>query len=102
MRATIERSFVESTIHGYSIETKDGKPTIKELEPLKVFGKITKEKALKELKKVHGKDAPVSVGTIDTAETKYVISVEDFVKYAKPVTGTEDQAETAQTEEATN
>ena len=86
MRATITREMVVSTINGYTIEIEEGKPTVKEVQPVTVYGKVTKDKALKELKKVYGKDAPVSVSTVDEETKRYEISVADFIKYAKVVT----------------
>ena len=85
MRATITRSVVVSTVNGYTIEIQDGKPTVKELEPVTVYGKLTKDKATKELKRVYGKDSAVSVNTVTEEEKQYEISVADFVKYAKVV-----------------
>lgn len=85
MRTTITREITESKINGFMIEIQEGKPTVKEVESVTVYGKISKEKALKELKKVYGKDAPVSVSTIDETTNAYEISVADFVKNAKKV-----------------
>ena len=93
MRATITRSVVVSTVNGYTIEIQEGKPTVKELEPVTVYGKLTKDKATKELKRVYGKDQAVSVSTVTEEEKQYEISVADFVKYAKVVEPAETENE---------
>ena len=91
MRATITREMVVSTINGYTIEIQEGKPTVKEVSPVTVYGKVSKDKALKELKKVYGKDAPVSVSTVTEESKRYEISVADFIKYAKVVNDQADE-----------
>lgn len=85
MRDTITRTMATSQIQGFMMKVVDGKPTVEELPVLTVAGKATEKDALKELKKVHGKGANVTVASIVTIEDVYEISVEDFLKYAKKV-----------------
>lgn len=85
MRNTITRTMATSEIKGFMMKVVEGKPTVVELPVLTVTGKATEKDAIKELKKVHGKDANVTVGTIECHEDTYEISVEDFMKYAKKV-----------------
>lgn len=85
MRNTITRRLVESKIHGYSIELKNGEPTVQRVEPIVVYGKVSKETATKELKKAYGKDEALTVSKIEETEKQFVITVEDFVAHAKEV-----------------
>lgn len=93
MRATITRKMIVSTITGYMIEIREEKPTVKEVEPVTIYGKTTPEKALKELQRVYGKTSSVTVAGIKEEEKQYEISVEDFIKYAKIVEETPENEE---------
>lgn len=94
MRNTITRRLVESKIYGYSIEMENGEPTVQKVEPIVVYGKVSKDKATIELKKVYGKDKALTVSKIEETEKQYVITVEDFVAHAKEVpVGTPDTDE---------
>ena len=94
MRNTITRRLVESKIYGYSIEMVNGEPTVQKVKPIVVYGKVGKEKATVELKKVYGKDKALTVSKIEETEKQYVITVEDFVAHAKEVpVGTPDTDE---------
>ncbi len=85
MRNTITRTITESTINAVMIAIDNGQPIVRTLDPITVNGKINADKALKAVRKVHGKTAPVSVVSIDEKEVLYEISVDDFMKYAKRV-----------------
>lgn len=85
MRNTITRRLVESKIYGYSIELVNGEPTVQKLDPITVYGKIGKEKATVELKKVYGKDKAITVSKIEETEKQFTIKVEDFVALAVEV-----------------
>lgn len=85
MRNTITRTMATSEIHAYSLTMKEGKPEVVELPVLTMSGKATVKDAEKALRKVHGKDTPITVSKIDVREDVYEISVEDFLKYATKV-----------------
>lgn len=85
MRNTITRKLVESKIYGYSIELENGEPTVHKLEPIVVYGKVSKEKATTELKKAYGKDRAITVSKVEETEKQFEITVEDFVAHAKVV-----------------
>ena len=85
MRKNITRTMATSTIHSVKLTMENDQPKIETLDPVVLTGKATKESALKELRKIHGNDAPVSITKIETSEDVYEISVEDFLKYATKV-----------------
>lgn len=86
MRNTIERKMVETTIQGYSVNVQpDGKPIVKELPPVIVYGKIGIGEATKELRRTYPKAENITVGKITSVERRYRISVDDFIKHAKVV-----------------
>ena len=82
MRKTLVRTISTSTISAFKLSMVDGQPTIENLEPVTVLGKVNPEQALKALKAEYGKNSAVQVGKIEVNEDTYEISVEDFVKYA--------------------
>lgn len=95
MRKTIVRTMATSTINAYMLKVVDGVPTVENLEPLTVMGKANEKEIMKALKEKYGKDAPVSVASVEVQEDTYEISVEDFLKYAKKVEkGSEESEET--------
>lgn len=99
MRNTITRTLATSEITGYTLEIVDGKPQVKELEKITIAGKAKEKDALKALKKVYGDVKGLTVGSIETSEAVYEISVEDFVKYATKK-DSEPSEEVAETTEA--
>ena len=94
MRNTITRTMATSVIHAYRLTMKEGKPNIEELDPLTIGGKATVKDAEKALRKIYGKDAPITVSKIVVNEDVYEISVEDFMKYAKKVEKTDAEPKT--------
>lgn len=85
MRNTITRTIRKNVVHGYIIKDVDGVPTPTPITPVEMFGTVTKKSAEKLLKKEYGKDDHIIVGKIESTDVLYGISVDDFVKYAKPV-----------------
>jgi len=83
MRKTIVRTITETTIESAKVTFVGGKPVIDAMKPLTISGVITEEKALKEVRKLHG--ANVQVTAIVSIDDTYEISVDDFMKYAKKV-----------------
>ena len=85
MRTTITRKLIVNTIHGYTVNVdENGVATANAVDPITLYGNISRDQAQKELVKVSGKSNAV-VGKVDTAEKVFEISVEDFVKNAKVV-----------------
>ena len=85
MRNTITRTMATSTIHAYRLTMKEGKPEVESLDTLTISGKATIKDAEKALRKLYGKNEPITVSKIDVDEDVYEISVDDFMKYAKKV-----------------
>lgn len=85
MRKTICRTMATSTIQAFKLTIENGQPKVENLEPLVVMGKATEKEALKALKEKYGKNAPITIASIEVQEDTYEISVEDFVKHAKKV-----------------
>lgn len=84
MRATITRKLVESTIKGFAITIQEnGEPSVQKLEPVTVYGKIGKNEAVKELKRLNPDLDGITVSAITEEEVQFEITVEDFVKNAK-------------------
>ena len=83
MRNTITRTITTSKIHTVSIVFENATPTIKHNEPITVNREIKQTEAHKIAKKTYGDG--VTVEKIETTDTLYEISIDDFVKYAKPV-----------------
>lgn len=89
MSNTIKRTLTESTINAYSVVTaENGEPSLSKLEPVTVHGKITKEKALKEIKKIYPEATALTITSILENEVMYEISIEDFIKNAKKIENT--------------
>lgn len=93
MRKTIVRTMATSKINAYALTMVDGKPSIENLEPLTVMGKASEKDAIKALKEKYGKNASVTIGSIEVTEDTYEISVEDFLKHAKKVEKTTQEEE---------
>lgn len=90
MRKTITRTICTSVISGCMLNVVDGKPTVENLAPITVAGKVSEKVAIKSLKAEYGKDKAITLTSIDLKEDTYEISVDDFMKYAKKVeAGTE-------------
>ena len=90
MKATIKHTLTESTINAYSVTIQEnGEPAVTKLNPITLFGKISKEDAQKEVKKGNPNSDSVMVSSITEKEVSYEISVEDFVKYAKRIENVE-------------
>ena len=85
MRKTIVRTMSTSTINAFKLTVENGQPKVENLEPLTVMGKATDKEALKALKDKYGKNAPVTIASIDVQEETYEISVDDFMKYATKI-----------------
>lgn len=94
MRKTIVRTMATSTINAFKLTIENGQPKVENLEPLTVMGKATEKEGVKALKEKYGKNAPVTIASIDITEDTYEISVEDFLKYAKKVTKDSEPSET--------
>lgn len=94
MRTTITRKLVETTIHGYTIEMNDDVPTVKALDPITVYGNVTKATARKELERVYGKEIPVTVSKIESEEVQYEIPVDKFIENATRLGKANETAET--------
>lgn len=97
MRKTITRTMATSKINAFKLTVENGQPKVENLEPLTVMGKATEKEALKALKEQYGKNAPVSIASIEVQEDTYEISVDDFVKYAKKVDKNSVQEESEET-----
>ena len=91
MRSTITRTMATSEIHAFRLVMKEGKPEVETLPVLTLGGKVSVESAEKELRKIYGKTAAITVKEIKVKEDLYEISVEDFLKYAKKVEKTESE-----------
>ena len=83
MRKTIVRKIVQSTIKSIKIDLVDDKPITTYLPDEVVNGKISMEKAVKHLKKIHGKQSNIYIQSVTVDENTYEISVDDFIKNAK-------------------
>lgn len=87
MRANITRTLTETTIKACKIGFEKGNPVAIDLDPIKVYGEVDEAKAVKMVKKVHGKEAAVHIREIITEDVVYEISLDDFIAHAtrKPV-----------------
>lgn len=94
MRKTITRTMATSTINAFSLTIVDGKPEVKNLDPITIAGKATEKDALKAFREIYGKDSPITIADIKIDEAIYEISVDDFMKYAKRI----DKNETSEQE----
>lgn len=87
MRANITRTITETTIKAFKIGFENGNPVAIDLDPIMVYGEVDEAKAVKMVKKVHGKEASVHIREIITEDVVYEISRDDFIAHAtrKPV-----------------
>lgn len=93
MRKTITRTMTTSTIKGFKLKIVDGAPSVETLDPVTIMGNANEKHALKALREVYGKDNSITVGSIETSEETYEISVDDFMKYATKVDKNKNQVE---------
>lgn len=87
MRSNITRTITESTIKACKIGFENGNPVAIDLDPIKVYGEVDEAKAVKMVKKMHGKEEAVHIREIVTEDVFYEISLDDFIAHAtrKPV-----------------
>ena len=85
MRTTITRTITVNKIHVAEITFKDGQLVAVELSTLEAYGNITQEQANKIARKKYGKNSNIAVAKIETIDQLYAITIDDFIKYAKPV-----------------
>ena len=81
MRKLMTKEVTVSTIKMARMDIIEGKPVAIELEPVTVLGRITKDKAQREMNKKH--QIPVTVYEVSTETDVYEMEVEDFIKQAK-------------------
>ena len=93
MRSTITRTLTQNTIRPAKIELVGDTPVVTPLDPVIVYGNVSKEEAKREVVKVYGKDDTIVVAKIETEDKFFEISVADFIKYAKVVDKNADETE---------
>lgn len=82
----ITRTVESSIIYSSRIHVTDGQVTLEELEPLTVtHEKVNEEKALNIVKKFYGKKDVYVITKIVYEETKYSMSLTDFIANAEIV-----------------
>ena len=91
VRTHLTRKVSKSTIKGYTLSVKDGTPEVNTLEPVTVWGAVSRKEAERILRKI---DPTAVLGSVETVEETYRISLNDFVKYAEKVEGCAVEAET--------
>lgn len=96
MRNTITRTITSSVIKGFKLTMKEGTPSVEELDPVSVSGRVNEKQALKQLEKAYGKSSPITVASITEENDVYEISVEDFMKYATKVDKESNVTETSE------
>lgn len=93
MAKFITRTIVSSTLSACKIETVEGKPEIKELEPFTIEGSLDVEKAQKAVTKKYGQGATLT--SIEESSKMYKMEVSKFVELAEEVKAEETEEETA-------
>lgn len=83
MRKKIEREIIETKVKSGKVSFVKGLPVVTNEATDVLDGKLTDEKALKEVQKLRGSSAVVIEKTEES--NRYEISVEDFKKYATKV-----------------
>lgn len=83
MRNTITRTITTSKIHSVYVDLSGETPTFCQNAPITVNREVRQAEAQKMVTKRYG--AGVTVTKIELNETLYEISIDDFVKYGKPV-----------------
>lgn len=90
MKATIKRTLTESTINAYSVKIQEnGEPAVTKLNPVTLFGKVSKVEAQKEMERVNPNSDSIMISSIEEKEVQYEITIEDFVKNAKRIENAE-------------
>lgn len=74
----VTRTFTDSIISAAEVVVENGEVITKDLEPLKVTGKIDNTKALKEVRKMYGKDNQYAILDIAYEDVTYGMDVEEF------------------------
>lgn len=83
---TITRTIESSVICASRIHVEDGQVTLEELSPLTVaHERVSEEKALNVVKKFYGKKGEYAITKIVYEETKYSMSLTDFIANAEIV-----------------
>lgn len=83
---TITRTIGNSVICASRIHVEDGQVTLEELSPLTVPNeRVSEEKALNVVKKFYGKKDAYAITKIAYEETKYSMSLADFIVNAEIV-----------------
>ena len=83
MRNTITRTITTSKSHSVYVDLSNETPTICQNVPITVNREVRQAEAQKMVTKRYG--AGVTITKIETTDTLYEISIDDFVKYGKPV-----------------
>ena len=83
MRKTITKKILSSDISSFRITVKDGIPSFEELPLITVIGKVSEQKALKEIQNRYGKGNQYSIGKIEVKENLYSIKIDDFLAIAE-------------------
>ena len=82
----ITRTIEEHKIYASSVKMENGELVQNELEPVFVMNEsMNPQKALKKVKKAHGKDQQYVITNIETTATTYAIDFDTFMQNAKPV-----------------
>lgn len=83
MRKTIQRSITTTRIHAFYVKVnEEGIPEVINLEPVTVFGTVSKAKAVKAVATAYPDVKGIDIAKIETAENLYEISVGAFVANA--------------------
>ena len=82
---TIKRKICVTTIHSYAIENGRDSPTVKGLDPITVYGKVSEKEARKIVREKYSEESKIHLAQIDTNEMHLEITIEDFIRYAKPI-----------------
>lgn len=83
---TVTRTVENSIIYSSRIHVTDGQVTLEELQPLTVnHEKVNDEKALNVVKNFYGKKDAYAITKIAYEETKYSMSLTDFIANAEIV-----------------
>lgn len=85
MRQKIVRTMTTTTISACKTDMVNGSPVVTNLDPVSALGNLNYEKAMKALRKIHGKTTALTIIKLETATAKYEISVDDFFKHATKI-----------------
>lgn len=82
----VVRSVETHEIYGIEVLYQNGNINVNELEPIIVERNgMKEERALKELRKVYGKNRHLEVKDIVTTKVKYACPLDKFMEYARVV-----------------